>query len=941
MSLLAGLLVAALAGQRTLDDCDALARDHPKEISSYLCYWLTARSLNALDDGARRLDARLAIEPDNHLAELYLGLIEADLHHDRALALFERAAAGLAAERNATGEVYARISIAYIRQGRGDRSAAAEALAQARKTAEASGDPLLVARMDWEESRQAFLTAEYGTAWALASKADAALTPGAPLDLRSGVLASLGATCWALGRHRDAFEYFERQAEILHAAGNLWPESQARSNMAILGGALLAEGDMDVDEVRRLTRAAFDTALAAKNPWVEGDVRLLLAQDPALPYPERVAHLEAVLAKQDKPERVGEALRLLAGLRLQADPADPDAALALIERAESVARGSGSPLEIALSAVARMNYDWTVGPRERAIASTRAALDAVERIRDLQRDELVRARWFSEQAIHYYRAAGRVLESEPGAPSPESLDLAFSIVERMRARTLLDSLDAQRASAMSARSPEPLEVRRQGVLGRIADAQRTLVRGTAQPGEKDALLLEINRLESEEQVLRDTIARGNPQFATLRSPRIPRIPELQALLAPDEAMLAFQLSTRRIDDSHRASGGGSWVFVVTSSDAGVFPLPDADVLRRSIDVYLGTFARRDGLDRVASGRLYDELLAEPLRVIPSSVRRLVVVPDRDLHRLPFHALTAASGGAPLAERFDISIVPSATIWARSRREPPSGAPAHALALADPDLPERAAASTHRQATRWEDALQLGPLPNARKEARGLARLLGGRCDFRGGTDASEHELKRTELADYGLLVLATHAVVDEERPDRSAVLLSPGAPDEDGLLQPREIAELALDGKLVVLSSCGSATGTLLRGEGTVGLARAFFRGGARAVVASLWPMRDDEAAAVAGSFYRHLCRGDSAGQALAAARRDRIAEGAPAAEWAGLVLLGDAELVPFPGGAGTPWLRWIAPIAILLATVAGGLLLMRRIFSHRGDLSARIRPSP
>src|SRR4030095_8618917 len=104
-----------------------------------------------------------------------------------------------------------------------------------------------------------------------------------------------------------------------------------------------------------------------------------------------------------------------------------------------------------------------------------------------------------------------------------------------------------------------------------------------------------------------------------------------------------------------------------------------------------------------------------------------------------------------------------------------------------------------------------------------------------------------------------HAVVDEERPERSAVLLSPGAPEEDGLLQPREIAELALHGKLVVLSSCGSATGTLLRGEGVVGIARAFFQAGARTVVASLWPMRDDEAAAIAGSFYRHLRDGESA----------------------------------------------------------------------------------
>jgi hypothetical protein len=158
--------------------------------------------------------------------------------------------------------------------------------------------------MDWEDSRQAYQIAEYGTAWAFASKADSEVTDAAPLDLRSGVLSVLGATCWALGRHRDALGYFERQAEMLRAGGNSWTESQARSNMAILGGALLGEGDMSAEEVRRLTQRAFDTAVAAGNPWVESDVRLLLAQDPVLPIAARLGHLDAVLRlAAAKPER--------------------------------------------------------------------------------------------------------------------------------------------------------------------------------------------------------------------------------------------------------------------------------------------------------------------------------------------------------------------------------------------------------------------------------------------------------------------------------------------------------------------------------------------------------------------------------------------------------------------------------------------------------------
>ena len=940
MIVLAALLAAAVASPPSLDDCDARVRDHPEAIESYLCYWLAARKLNALEDAARRLDARLALHPDDHLAELYLGLIEGDLHHERALSLFERAAEGLAAGKNRTGEVYARISVAYVHRASGRREAAAAALAQARKAAEASGDPLLLARMDWEDARQAFAVAEYGTSWALASKAQAAITDKATLDLRSGVLASLGAAAWALGRHRDSFDLFRRQAELLHAAGETWVECQARSNMAVLAGELLAEGDMSIDDVRKLIRSAFDAAVAAKNPWVEADVRALLAEDPGLPLSERLEHSRIMLARAARPERVGKALRSLAVLTLENDPAHPEAALALVERAEKVARESGSPLDVALAAVARSDVRWKIGPRDQAIADTLAELDAFERIRNLQRDDIARARWFASQAIHYDRAVGRILESEPGGPSRASLDLAFSIVERMRARALLDSLDAQRVPLPAAVPGDPAEVERNEVIERITAAQRRLVEGKVVPEELAPLLDEIERLEGREGILADEIARKNSGFEATKRPRIPSLEEVQALLAPDEAILAYQLSTRRVDDAHRTSLGGSWVFVVTRDDARALPLPDADLLAKSIDIYLGTFERRDGLDREASARLYEDVVAGAVRFLPGSVRRLVVVPDRDLHRLPFHALAPGAGAPPLAAAYELSIVPSATIWARSRRE---GAPApatQALALADPALPgatERSASL--RQAAPWVEGLRLGPLPNARREARRLAQLLAGHCRFLEGAAASESGLKAAALDETGLLVFATHAVVDEERPERSAILLAPGADRDDGVLQPREIARLPLGGKLVVLSSCSSATGALLQGEGVLGLARAFFRGGARAVVASLWPMRDDETADIAGAFYRHLSRGESAGSALASARRDRMAAGAPAAEWAGLVLLGDASLVPFPGGvaaAPAPKAVPVVPLTIAVAVAAVVALLFR----FRGEIGGVARPS-
>jgi len=167
------------------------------------------------------------------------------------------------------------------------------------------------------------------------------------------------------------------------------------------------------------------------------------------------------------------------------------------------------------------------------------------------------------------------------------------------------------------------------------------------------------------------------------------------------------------------------------------------------------------------------------------------------------------------------------------------------------------------------------------------------------------------LSAYGIVHFAAHGVLDDEHPRRTAVLLAPGSPDEDGLLQIREIVTMDFKGKLVVLSSCRSAAGTLLGGEGVMGLARAFFQAGAHAVVGSLWPLRDDDARELFERFYRYLADGLAVTAALSAAQREMMDRGAPTAAWAGVVALGDGNLVPFPGGRPRPFPLLAAAAAV------------------------------
>jgi CHAT domain-containing protein len=481
-------------------------------------------------------------------------------------------------------------------------------------------------------------------------------------------------------------------------------------------------------------------------------------------------------------------------------------------------------------------------------ASTLSALGAVEAMRDRQAGSSGQAEAFSTWSEDYYWLSGRLIAAGVKARDPEKLEQAFQVAERLRARTLADALES--AHAVSA-------VRAAG--------------------------------------------RRRPDFATLA--------RVRQALAGDEALLSFQISSW--EDERGDFAGGSWLLVTTRERTRVYRLPARGELRPAVGLFNGAFEQRDGSEAAPAAALYRRLLAEPLRELPAGIRRLILVPDDSLHRLPFAALREAPQAPPLAARYALTQVPSATLWLAWKGRRPAAAPIPALALADPPL---------------RDGERLGPLPFARQESAAVVRALGGGSIRRTGAAASEAYLKGAALRRFGVLHFATHAVTDEVDPDRSGVLLAPGAA-QDGLLQIREIVGLDLGGRIVVLSACSSNTGALLRGEGVMSLARAFFQGGAHTVVASLWRLRDDEAADFFARFYRHLGKGASVGAALHAAQAESIAGGVPAAAWAGIVALGDGGLVPLPGGRkeSSEGAGWLGGGAVVITAVALAVLWRRR----------------
>jgi CHAT domain-containing protein len=118
------------------------------------------------------------------------------------------------------------------------------------------------------------------------------------------------------------------------------------------------------------------------------------------------------------------------------------------------------------------------------------------------------------------------------------------------------------------------------------------------------------------------------------------------------------------------------------------------------------------------------------------------------------------------------------------------------------------------------------------------------------TDPEEQALGLLPFLHSGLALAGAERALEEKKDDTG----SSDPAREDGLLTAEEVAALDLRGtEMVVLSACETGLGDLARGEGVLGLQRAFQAAGAQSVVASLWRVSDPATSVLMEEFYRNL----------------------------------------------------------------------------------------
>ncbi|HEX6046483.1 MAG TPA: CHAT domain-containing tetratricopeptide repeat protein [Pyrinomonadaceae bacterium] len=559
---------------------------------------------------------------------------------------------------------------------------------------------------------------------------------------------------------------------------------------------------------------------------------------------------------------------------------------------------------------------------------------------------------FDEAASSY--AAMALVDNSTGATlSGKALEYAgeaFKINEQSRARSLLDML-SETNTAITEGVPVELLKKKQDNLDRQEDIADILTgvnisneEMKKKPAELDA---ELEQLQTEYEEIENQIRTASPRYATLTANKPLSLAEVQQNVLDDQTVLVeYALQT---DDSY--------LFAVSKSAVSLFKLPGraaidklatdlraqlipSQLQRRIVGIDVAEANRGLGVASAApadtaafvaaSDALYKAVLAPAAGMLAE--KRLMIVADGALNYVPFEVLLKSpdagdfSSLAYLVKSNEVIYAPSASVVGAIKQQRSKPAGRTMLIIADPVFNSndaRAKKGTTPPAGDAEvrglgiqasisdvagttppaspdaamEGLPLARLNGTRVEADQISKLAktsGAQADVWLDLDANEDNVTTRDVSKYRIIHVATHGLLNAERPQFTGVVLSlVGNKTHDGFVRTDEVFNLRLGSPLVMLSACETGLGKEKRGEGVMGLTRAFMYAGAPTVGVSLWSVADKSTADLMTDFYKRLLTGGdttTSSSALRGAQLDMIAGKKYSAPffWAPFVLVGD-----------------------------------------------------
>jgi len=438
---------------------------------------------------------------------------------------------------------------------------------------------------------------------------------------------------------------------------------------------------------------------------------------------------------------------------------------------------------------------------------------------------------------------------------------ALEYLERSRGRAVLDLLARSRIEPLDeaqrrarTRGDEATQERIARLRADLAKADRQVERYTAQRLQ-DALAkargVREHLLEERGRIVRRLLPIGAPAgIATIRN-----------LLSEGELILYYSTGPSPLLFLVGPLGGEVQAYLLKVEPEAL----DAAIGRERIEI-----GRSRGVGQPAkpSAGLFEHLVPAGAWQQIRKAKRIYLIPDGPLHRLPFEMLAIDDQGTTWLDAGPpISYALSGSVLALCQRR----RDAHD----DVELPHEIVALGGAKFAKG-----LAPLPGTRREAEavGSFTLLGER--------ATKQAL--FEVAGKAKIIhLATHQIADERDSYGYSRLALTG-----GFLNLYELFEHWRDRlnacELVVLSACESAKGPTQRDEGPYAMPLGFLYAGAPAVIGSLWRVDDQSTAELFVDFYRRLKNGTPKLQAFTEARKALKKRYPQPYHWAAFVYIGD-----------------------------------------------------
>ncbi|MCP4699075.1 MAG: CHAT domain-containing protein [Gammaproteobacteria bacterium] len=524
---------------------------------------------------------------------------------------------------------------------------------------------------------------------------------------------------------------------------------------------------------------------------------------------------------------------------------------------------------------------------EEAVNHYEAALDTIEKLRSglgkLEKKELKLS--FIQNKLRVYDNFITLLKDLHAKHSDKGYDRkALEVFERRQARVFLESMGKSRARFFSG-IPSELRTKEQSLIHQLDKARESLDEEYGKPiRERNAERLAQlqNNLEAAETVLSALEERFRveyPRYYTLKHPLPAVLEELQQeFLHPNELLLIYHAA----EEYTLLWAVGPEYFRLFTLPAGEAALTEKiEALRKG----LTEKSSRDALwpdTRDKAAELYALLIPAELRPLLKAPRNLYIVPTGPLYLLPFELLiTGGEKGRYLIEDLPVTYLSSMSLLKTLREEkskPPARHPL--LAFANPVYDEKSGEASDTLAAARLEAYQTAVrgngfknLPNTEAEVRRVAKLfnLPPEKALLLGEDATRAkvlDLNRQErLDDYRYLLFAVHGVLPEETDYLKQAALVFSHPEKDAFLSMADVFGLSLNADLVSLSACNTGLGERVRGEGIMGLTRAFMYAGTPAVNVSLWQVDDVSTVYLSVEFFKHLASGIGPAEALRAAK--------------------------------------------------------------------------